>query len=219
MDFEQKLIALQEKILTTESTKASQDKAKEAEQVILSREREEAKRLFLKEQKRMLAKESRVKKRQDFRRILIKKVESFASMILETNAIAEELNRKIKLELNLSPEFLVEAEDVSDCLRIKVENDEDKTIYFWNMEKFNDRYYLIKELLNKMENEEIFQFTEDNDPFWDPFEAVDIARGYLPLKHLAYLFELTSDVQFYSEVEILGKIKVKNPNFVILRFL
>ena len=204
------MIALQEKIETTESTKASQEKAKEAEQILLAKEREEAKRLFLKEQKRMLAKEARAKKRQDFRRILLRKVEGFASMILEANVIAEELNRKIKLELNLSPEFLVEAEDIANCLRIKVENVEDKTIYFWNMEKFNDRYYLIKDLLNKIENEETFQFTEENDPFWDPIGAVDIARGYLPLKHLAFLFELKSQVKFYAEVEIIGQISVKN---------
>lgn len=57
-------------------------------------------------------------------------------MVNETNIIAQELSRNIHVEVELSPEFFVEVEEPTDCLRIKVINSEKNSVYLWDTDKF-----------------------------------------------------------------------------------
>ena len=54
---------------------------------------------------------------------------------------------------------------------MKVHNNEEGHINMWEMSKFSNRYFLIKDILeNYFETNEPCTLKQDDDPFWDPPE-------------------------------------------------
>lgn len=73
---------------------------------------------------------------------------------------------------------------------VKVDNNEEKYFYEWPAEKFRNRLYIIKDVL-----EEFFDtgtkpvLDKDTDPFWDPPNPILIGQSFLQLEPLGYFIE------------------------------
>lgn len=73
---------------------------------------------------------------------------------------------------------------------VKVDNFEEGYYYQWSEDKFNDRIFMMRDLVNEyFETEQLPQLTNDEDPFWDPPEPMLIGQSFMSLKNLAYLIE------------------------------
>ncbi len=75
--------------------------------------------------------------------------------VIEANLIAQELNRNITFKLYINFCY-VEVEDITSLeekkkvrTKIEVENHELGYSYFWDIEKFELRYLMIRELLDQ----------------------------------------------------------------------
>ena len=116
--------------------------------------------------------------------------------IIEANLIAQELNRNISFKPYINYYYMdmenIKAIEKKKKFRIKiqVDNHELGYSYFWDINKFTSRYFLIRELLDQYYiTDEIIKPTREEDPFWDPPEAQLIGEGYLKLMSLAYLLD------------------------------
>lgn len=111
--------------------------------------------------------------------------------VKEANHIAQTLNRKIKFSIKMEKVMDLATNQSTGKVRpvIVVNNDEVKYFYEWDVSKFEQRFFLIKEYLEDFMDDGILQkFSKDNDPFWDPMPAVLIGIvqcPLLPLKRLA----------------------------------
>ena len=111
-------------------------------------------------------------------------------LITELNLIANELKRDISFNPYLAYSFTedhphnVAGTDQLKRLRIKVkvENYEAGYSYLWDLEQFNNRYYMIKEVLDEyFESNHYERPSNEKDPFWDPPESQIIGQGFLKL--------------------------------------
>jgi kinesin family protein 13 len=116
--------------------------------------------------------------------------------IIEANLIAQELNRNISFKPYINYYYMdmenIKAIEKKKKFRIKiqVDNHELGYSYFWDINKFTSRYFLIRELLDQFYiTEEIVKPSKEEDPFWDPPEPQLIGEGYLKLMSLAYLLD------------------------------
>lgn len=117
--------------------------------------------------------------------------------VIEANLIAQELKRNISFKLHISY-FYIDMESISKYekdnkkyrIKIKVENHELGYCYFWDLETFSTRYYMIKDLLEEYHmTNSIPELAQDDDPFWDPPSHLKVGDGYLKLMSLAYLMD------------------------------
>lgn len=116
--------------------------------------------------------------------------------IIEANLIAQELNRNISFKPYINYYYMdmenIKAIEKKKKFRIKiqVDNHELGYSYFWDINKFTSRYFLIRELLDQYYiTDEIVKPSKEEDPFWDPPEPQLIGEGYLKLMSLAYLLD------------------------------
>jgi len=93
----------------------------------------------------------------------------------EANWMAYELERKIQFNIKISNK----AEDGNSIapaniqlmteIDILVVNLEDKTTYEWTTDKFENRVFMMRDLLEEFyENDELPEVKKEKDPFWDP---------------------------------------------------
>ena len=93
----------------------------------------------------------------------------------EANWMAYELERKIQFNIKISNK----AEDGNSIapaniqlmteIVILVANLEDKTTYEWTTDKFENRVFMIRDMLEEFyENDELPEVNKELDPFWDP---------------------------------------------------
>lgn len=96
---------------------------------------------------------------------------------------------------------------------IKIDNFEEGYYYQWPEGKFNDRVFMMRDLLEEyFESEEIPQVTRDNDPFWDPPEPQLIGQSFMALKNLGYLVDNELDAKILSSEGssgVRGNLKVR----------
>ena len=163
------------------------------------------------EQKRqqILNMEKKLKRRETLKRRLKKKLIDLNIMIDESNLIGLELKRQVKFYPDLAPCYFDDnfIHDVFEFVKIKVENYEKNQVYVWNYDKFTDRYYLFKEKLQAF-----FEETPSDDlidPFWDPNEHIDIARFFVVMKPLVYMFDNEITANIYYESFCVGKVNVR----------
>lgn len=111
------------------------------------------------------------------KKVLEEKLSKFVPLITEVNLIAKELKRNIILEPHLTY-FFTENHDVKENdslkrlkIKVRVSNYEVGYYYVWDLNKFHNRYYIIKEILDRyFETNEILKLDNKDDPFWDPPE-------------------------------------------------
>ena len=82
-----------------------------------------------------------------------------------------------------------------DKIKIQVNNHEFGTINYWAVDKFSDRYYAFKDLVDHfLETNQIFKLSQDEDPFYDPPMQIEVGICYIILKPLVYLFDIMKNL-------------------------
>ena len=82
---------------------------------------------------------------------------------------------------------------------IKVDNFEDGYYYQWSEEKFQDRLFMLRDLVNEYFDSGLLPtLTQEDDPLWDPPEPQIIGQSFLSLKSLGYLIENGMDAKILS---------------------
>lgn len=168
---------------------------------------------FERERKRIFDMEKVIKRRKVIVKKLQKKLLKVASMVSELNLMSAELNRKVKFFLDLGPGYLEDDSvlfAITDIIRVKVINEEYNLLYYWGLNKLNDRYFLIRDVLDEFfDTDQLPQVENDKDPFWDPEEPIDVGRCFLSFKPLSLLFDTEKTLRIYKETETVGTIHVK----------
>ena len=118
-----------------------------------------------------------------------KQLNHLLPQINEANQASNELKRKIifstKMVRTIDP-FLKDGEishSKTDVVII-VDNQEDKYFYEWKVDKFQNRLFMIRELLE--------------DPFWDPPNPILIGQSFLQLQPLSLTVENSLDAAILS---------------------
>lgn len=136
--------------------------------------------------------------------------------VIEVNLIAQELKRNISFKLHISY-FYIDMDNVNTYekhhkkyrIKIKVENHELGYCYYWDLNKFSTRYFLIKELLDEYHiTNKIPNVSQDKDPFWDPPEHLRVGEGYLKLMSLAYLMDNPNELVIVGDEGEAGLLEV-----------
>lgn len=122
-------------------------------------------------------------------------------LINEANMLATDLGRQVKCSakiINILPcdvkdEEDLEPENWEKELKVEVTSQDYGLIWYWDVEKFEDRLCMLRELID----EEIIP-SPDEDPLWDPPEETLIGKGYYSLKPLGLLFDNPFDILIIS---------------------
>ncbi|EGR29233.1 kinesin motor domain protein [Ichthyophthirius multifiliis] len=145
------------------------------------------------------------------------KLQKYLPKVLEINLIAKELKRKVTLQAKIAQiyEENEEKKDAQNIINIKskvqiqVDNKELGQVYIWDHTKFNERYYMIKDLLEKyFETNTLPVIDPSNDPFCDPPEPHLIGNGYFKLLYLAYFMDSVMDLSIVGENGQCGSLNV-----------
>lgn len=170
----------------------------------------------------MLITEQKKLNKEKERRVLEEKLSKYVPLITEVNLIAKELKRNIVLEPYLTYYF-TENNDFKENdqqklrkFKVKVNNFEVGYSYVWDLNRFHNRYYIIKEILDLyFETSDFPKITKDDDPFWDPPEPQLIGQGFLKLMSLAYLLDNPSQLVLVGDHGKVGHINVQLTNSLI----
>lgn len=198
LEFEAKMKAMADEINANKNDQKSKEDALEREAKLriemefkleqdkLKAQKEEAARL-----ERIRREEQAIANRQAEFSALEKKLGVVLPMVNEANLIAQEMKRKIVFStkmIRVMPEFANLMDSRTDIV-IKVDNKEDNLYYQWDSDKFQNRLFLMRDLLNQyFEDGKIPDFNDkQKDPFWDPPEPLLIGTSYLSLKNLGYM--------------------------------
>ena len=72
---------------------------------------------------------------------------------------------------------------------IKVQNNEENYYYEWGVDKFENRLFMIRELLEEFfDTGELPQKSNNEDCFWDPPNPILIGQCFLQLDALSLVF-------------------------------
>ena len=154
---------------------------------------------------------------------LERKLAKYLPKILEINLIAKELKKNVSLNAKLSYTFkegidfskgeisaTTEDDRSKFKILIQVMNREYGYVYYWEVSKFSNRYYVIKDILEAyFETNELPILTKEEDPFWDPPEPHLIGQGFLKLMSLAYILDYSCDLAIVGEKGACGILNVK----------
>lgn len=95
-------------------------------------------------------------------------------------------------------------------IKVQVDNRQVGYTYFWDIEKFGYRYYLIKDLWEKyLETGEVPPAPHnEEDPFWDVTEHIQVGNGFLTMLSLAYMLDQDSELALVAENGECGMLEV-----------
>lgn len=96
-------------------------------------------------------------------------------------------------------------------VQIKVDNKEEGYSYMWEPGKFENRLFMIRDLVNEyFDTNQLPEVNQEEDPFFDPPEAILIGRAYWHLKSLGYLMENPMDLKILGNErgDVCGTISV-----------
>ena len=138
---------------------------------------------------------------------LINILKKISKMDIIINDLKRNINLKVSVQKNLSvenPEL-----NSSTNLMIRVENYEEGTVYYWNIETFQNRYDLMKELFNKFNEEEleIQNIKKEEDPLWSEGKPILLGYAFYRLEPVSYLMSNKSTLPILSpEGELMGTL-------------
>ena len=81
-----------------------------------------------------------------------------------------------------------------------MENYEEGTVYYWNMETFHNRYDFTKELFNKYmeEDYDINTLTKEDDPLWDEQDESLMGYAFFKLEPISYLIATKNELNIIN---------------------
>ncbi|EGR27406.1 kinesin motor domain protein [Ichthyophthirius multifiliis] len=135
--------------------------------------------------------------------------------IQEVGFIAKELKREIQFSTKIiynytePGEIELQEQRLKKNIQILVKNIEEGTEYVWDLEKFSNRYYIIKGLLDRyFESNKIVKLQKNEDPFWDPPESLMIGQSFLKLMGLSYALDSRSNLNLIGDNGQCGNLSV-----------
>lgn len=189
-EYEEKLKALQKQ------QGDDQEQKKKLEEEMKKKEEERKRKLEEEEQK--------IIRKQQEQSDLERRLGVILPMVNEANLISKELKRDVKFNVKLIktlPE--TNADGTTELPRtdivIKIDNFEEGYYYQWPENKFNDRVFMMRDLIEEyFETEKIPVLQKEQDPFWDPPEPQLIGQSFMTLKNLGYLVENEIEAKILS---------------------
>lgn len=168
------------------------------------------------ERNKKLSNEAFDKMKEEEKQNLNRKLAKLSPNITELNLIAVELKRYLKFSVHLTY-FFVDFQDINNYhqkkkyrIKIKVENKELGYTYFWDLDKFANRYYMIKELLEQYfeDNNSIANLERHDDPFFDYPKHICHGQGFLKMLSIAYLLDNPIDLTIVGDSGQVGMLFV-----------
>ncbi|ELW49539.1 Protein ELYS [Tupaia chinensis] len=77
-------------------------------------------------------------------------------------------------------------------------SEELKKVWIWSKAKFINRKFLMEELYQRVLDGEESHVAQEDDPFWDPVEAVFLGSAHIWLQSLAYCMKFEEQVEFLN---------------------
>ncbi|XP_041063490.1 kinesin-like protein KIF28P [Carcharodon carcharias] len=121
-------------------------------------------------------------------------------MVVEANQISEELNKDLKFELEVKNLALTDSrgQDLVKEVMVKVTNKTTHQVWVWSRAKFVNRKFIMEDIYQRFIDGENISLDRENDPFWDPIEAVHLGTAYVWLQSLNYCIALEEHVEFHN---------------------
>ena len=150
--------------------------------------------------------EQEVEHKAKTQKVMRQKLATDLPLVTEANLISEELEKQTIFApkiLNMLPRKATEDDLNSECwekkLCIEVVNYEYQLIYLWDMERFENRLNMMRELMEDFRiSGQPLQLSPENDPYWDPPEEHLIGVAYYSLRPLGLLFDNPFDLRIVS---------------------
>lgn len=169
-----------------------------------------------KQRKDIMNMENLQKIKEDEKKYLEGKLAKYLTRITEVNLIAKELKRNISFSPYLTYQFtdsqLLDkhnSDKQKQKIKVLVENHEEGYNYVWELSRFSNRYFIIKDLLERyFENNEVPKLEKEKDPFFDPMEPQLIGQGFLKLMSLAYLLDNPTELILVGDAGESGTLNV-----------
>ncbi|TKR62490.1 hypothetical protein L596_026442 [Steinernema carpocapsae] len=120
--------------------------------------------------------------------------------VIRANNMSKELKRGVTFELILVPPEVNGNKEGLTEIWIKVHNDHEDTTFFWDKNRFTNRYYGMQEMYqNYAEGDTHWNMSSDRDPFYEPPET-EVIIGYVNvyLQSLAYMIELEDTFRIFD---------------------
>jgi len=168
------------------------------------------------ERNKTISNEAFNKMKEEEKKMLNRKLAKLSPNITELNLMAKELKRNINFSVHLTY-FFIDFHNLSKYhqkkkyrIKIKVENKELGYTYFWDLDKFANRYFMIKELLEQYfeDNCTIEGLTESEDPFFDYPKHICYGQGFLKMLSIAYLLDNPIDLTIVGDTGQVGMLDV-----------
>ncbi|KAH3720478.1 hypothetical protein DPMN_063377 [Dreissena polymorpha] len=114
-------------------------------------------------------------------------------MVSEANAMAEELHKGVKFEINLvSPQARGQKNGKTEVMVKMLAQDGSGNDWLWDRNKFINRKYIMQEMYaNFVDGDENWDLPQEKDPFWEPADCEKlIGTCHVLLQSLAYNIDL-----------------------------
>ncbi|XP_045715329.1 kinesin-like protein KIF28P [Phyllostomus hastatus] len=113
-------------------------------------------------------------------------------LVSEVNQMSEELKKGLRMELKVKNLASSDSRgyDLQKEVMVKVTNQRTHQVWVWSKAKFINRKFLMEELYQRFLDGEDSRVAQEDDPFWDPVEAVHLGSAHVWLQPLAYCMEL-----------------------------
>ncbi|XP_021514087.1 kinesin-like protein KIF28 [Meriones unguiculatus] len=121
-------------------------------------------------------------------------------MVVEANQMSEELEKGLKMELKVKNLASSDSRghDLQKEVMVKVTKQQTHKVWIWSKAKFINRKFLMEELYQRFLESEDSQVAQEDDPFWDPVEAVHLGSAHIWLQSLAHCMMLEEQVEFLN---------------------
>ncbi|XP_058131342.1 kinesin-like protein KIF28P [Dasypus novemcinctus] len=112
-------------------------------------------------------------------------------LVAEANQISQELGKGLKMELKVKNLASADSRgcDLQKEVMVKVTQETTRQVWIWSKAKFINRKFLMEELYQRFLDGEDGPMAQEDDPFWDPVEAVPLGSALVWLQPLAYGME------------------------------
>ncbi|XP_028611140.1 kinesin-like protein KIF28P [Grammomys surdaster] len=121
-------------------------------------------------------------------------------LVVEANQMSEELKKGLKMELKVKNLALSDSKgyDLQKEVMVKVTKQGTHEVWIWSKAKFINRKFLMEELYERFLESKDSHVAQEDDPFWDPVEAVHLGSAHVWLQSLAHRTMLEEQVEFLN---------------------
>ncbi|XP_044123022.1 kinesin-like protein KIF28P [Neovison vison] len=121
-------------------------------------------------------------------------------LVAEANQMGEELDKGLRMELKVKNLASSDSRgyDLQKEVMVKVTHQRTREVWIWSKAKFINRKFLMEELYQRFLEGEASHVAREDDPFWDPVEAVHLGSAHVWLQPLAYCMRLEEQVEFLN---------------------